>query len=332
MYVDTPGSNFVDMVRCDQKSVLMPKSFATKDIGKQIWEFKPRPDDVWVITYPKCGTTMTQELIWQMINLAKGGKLDSEKAKEFLFLRTPFLEMTSLVAELPPPPPSEAPEIAHRVHKLMSDQVAYTTELESPRVIKTHLPISMLNPDVVKTCKIIVVMRNPKDAAASMFHHERLLTNHNLKHDYPFDDYANGYTQGKAVYGDYFEWLKDALKQEKNEPNIKMVWFEDMKKDLESVINDIGDFIGHKVPADSMASLLSHMHIDNFRKNDAVNMKPLRGTVPDEVRENHNFIRKGVVGDGKSHFKSAEVEASFDDWVNKNNKDEDGNIIGYTSV
>ena len=37
------------------------------------------------------------------------------------------------------------------------------------------------------------------------------------------------------------------------------------------------------------------MHIDNFRKNDAVNFKPPKGTVPDEVRDNFNFIRKGKI-------------------------------------
>ena len=56
------------------------------------------------------------------------------------------------------------------------------------------------------------------------------------------------------------------------------------------------------------------------------------GSVSEQVRENFNFIRKGVVGDGKGHFRSSEVEALFDKWVNENNKDEEGNVIGYTAV
>ena len=124
---------------------------------------------------------------------------------------------------------------------------------------------------------------------------------------------------------------QDALKYQ-DKSNVKVIWFEEMRKDLTSVINGIGDFVGHHVPSDKLDSLLSHMHIDNFRKNDAVNMKPPPGSVPDEVRDKHTFIRKGKVGDGKGHFQSKEAEEFFDTWVNENNKDEDGKIIGYSAV
>ena len=90
-------SIMTDLVRCDQMEVMMPRVFADDNMGQRIWDLKPRPDDIWIATYPKCGTTMTQELVWQMINLAKGGQLDSVKAKEFLFLRVPFIEFTSIV-------------------------------------------------------------------------------------------------------------------------------------------------------------------------------------------------------------------------------------------
>ena len=121
------------------------------------------------------------------------------------------------------------------------------------------------------------------------------------------------------------------MKYTQNE-SVKLVWFEDMKKDMGAMIKDIGKFIGFQVPDDSVESLVTHMRIDNFKKNDAVNKKPPVGTVPDHVRENHNFIRKGIVGDGKSHFVSSVVEEEFDNWVLENNKDEDGNVIENTVV
>ena len=106
--------------------------------------------------------------------------------------------------------------------------------------------------------------------------------------------------------------------------SVKIVWYEDVKKDMVAKIKDIGEFIGFHVPEPKIESLVSHMRIDNFKKNDAVNLKPAAGTVPEHVRDNHSFIRKGIVGDGKGHFVSPEVEEEFDNWVRKNNKDDEG--------
>ena len=53
--------------------------------------------------------------------------------------------------------------------------------------------------------------------------------------------------------------------------------------------------MGHKVTDSQVQRLKKHLDIDCMKKNDAVNMKPVKGTVPDEVRDNFNFIRKGQV-------------------------------------
>ena len=69
------------------------------------------------------------------------------------------------------------------------------------------------------------------------------------------------------------------------------------------------------------------MNIDNFRKNDAVNQKPKKGTVPDNERDKFTFIRKGKVGDWKNHFKCEETLQKFNTWIEENNKDYEGKHI-----
>ena len=125
--------------------------------------------------------------------------------------------------------------------------------------------------------------------------------------------------------------MAEALKQKDN-PNVKIVWYEDMVRDLSKTIADLGEFTGHRVPEDKLAGLLDHMHIDNFRNNDAGSLKPPPGAAPEEVRAKWNFVRKGKVGDGKGHFTDSGVEAKFDAWVEANNKDADGQPIGYTAA
>ena len=45
-------------VRLQPSGVVMPREFAS--FQKMIAEFRVRPDDVWVASFPKCGTTWTQ--------------------------------------------------------------------------------------------------------------------------------------------------------------------------------------------------------------------------------------------------------------------------------
>ena len=48
---------------------------------------------MFVVTYPKCGTTWTQEMVWQILH---DFDTESAAAKESLMTRSPFLEMQAL--------------------------------------------------------------------------------------------------------------------------------------------------------------------------------------------------------------------------------------------
>lgn len=64
----------------------MPGRFL--DFAERIWKFQPLPTDIWIVTYPKSGTTLTQELMWQIAN---GVEVSSEESKSNIFLRVILL-------------------------------------------------------------------------------------------------------------------------------------------------------------------------------------------------------------------------------------------------
>ena len=102
-----------------------------------------------------------------------------------------------------------------------------------------------------------------------------------------------------------------------------------MRADLKGSIKELAQFTGYSLNDDQVAKLSDYCDIEKFKKNDAVNMKPPKGMVPDEVRENFNFIRKGQVGDWKNFFKNEENLTKWNQWIENNNGGPDKIPIKY---
>ena len=87
-----------------------------RDHHHLLTNIKVRKEDVWIVTFPKCGTTWTQELVWNIVNGVQVSRIP-----EPLFDRSPFIDI---------------PMIAQNV-----DGEEFYSKLEnmpSPRVIKVE--------------------------------------------------------------------------------------------------------------------------------------------------------------------------------------------------
>merc|ERR1719369_1692197 len=81
------------MVRLEPGRWLVPQAYTR--FADRIHNFKWRPGDVCIMTWPKCGTTWTQEIVWTMRH---NPNLDNPAADMNLFARSPFLEF-DMIAE-----------------------------------------------------------------------------------------------------------------------------------------------------------------------------------------------------------------------------------------
>ncbi len=55
---------------------VLPRFFASSDVLERIRDFEVRPTDVWIVTYPKSGTTLTQVTIsFNFVNKFSSGRL-----------------------------------------------------------------------------------------------------------------------------------------------------------------------------------------------------------------------------------------------------------------
>ena len=127
-----------------------------------------------------------------------------------LFVRTPFIEMEGLFTD---DMLNQGGELHHNqieidpeMMKAMFHTVDHAENLPSPRVIKSHLPIEMLPPNLLDTCKVIFVCRTPKDCCVSFYNHFMNFPEYKCKGE--FADYAELFLEGTVEFGNYWTMLK----------------------------------------------------------------------------------------------------------------------------
>lgn len=130
--------------------------------------FCSREDDVFVVTYPKAGTTWMQAILLLLIHEGDGSKVSPHPA---LQKQAPWLE-ASFKREEDPLMAGPRP---------MLDEESLE-QMEGPRrVFKSHAPFPLFpvhNTNLHTSTKIVYVTRNPIDVAVSLFHHSSSIPVH----------------------------------------------------------------------------------------------------------------------------------------------------------
>ena len=286
-----------------------------------------RSSDVWVVTYPKCGTTWTQELVWQVAN-----NVDLEGGKRDLGERFPFLEFDTLV-DIPWLYPGLWGHFMSFVfscyvwwtgfhlwsprtwwgYNSFADGIAAIPETER-RFIKSHLPLSLLPKNLITTAKVVYVARNPRDVMVSYYHHHKLIKAHGYVGDLP--NFAKRFTANQIMMGPFFPHIEEGWAL-KDHPNLLFLFYEDIKKDMKKVIMKVSKFLDSPLTEEQIEILEDHLNIKNFRNNPAVNLESAKGV--GFMEKEGNFIRKGEVGGWKKEFQEyPELEDLFNCWVERN--------------
>ncbi|XP_029832140.2 sulfotransferase ssu-1-like [Ixodes scapularis] len=299
---------------CKDVDGVLVNSFFSEENLRSALTYRPRPGDIFVATYPKCGTTWMQYIVYCIIN--KG--VPPRNHAEFM-LRSPFLELLGA-------------EAAERMQK--------------PGAIKTHMPFERL-----QTCahaKYIYVARNPYDCCVSYYYHKNVAPNPECQKA-SFDYFLRMFLEGRVTFGHYFHNLVSWY-EHRHDPNVLFLTFEDLKKDTASCVLKIADFLGKEhgraLREDDglLRKVLEMTQVENMKKvlnqdpkslfRELLSLPPDKALASAEVyrhilkdepetrRLRGDFIRKGVVGDYKSHF-SAEQLRFMKDWIAENTQGSD---------
>ncbi|KAF4516782.1 hypothetical protein B566_EDAN004621 [Ephemera danica] len=295
---------------------MLPSRYAEE--AADFYHFQPRHDDLWVVTFPRSGTTLTQELTWLLAN-----DCDFTTARKIpLVERFPFLEgsiqsdrrlMKEVLQMVRGNPVLEA--IAERYEK---SRVPDLIKTSSTRFIKTHLPFSLLPATLLRTAKVIYVARNPKDVVVSYYHHNRLLRALGYVGD--FQKYYNYLERDLLAWCPYWEHVREAW-QLRDHPNLLFLFYEDLVKNMSKTIQRIADFLGKSINEAQVSKIHgldgTGNNIENFRLNPSTNLdsEALPGL---RVEGEQNFIRKGEIDSWREEGFTSELTARADKWVQEN--------------
>ncbi|KAL1474200.1 hypothetical protein MTO96_038163 [Rhipicephalus appendiculatus] len=265
--------------------------------------YKPRDGDVFVASYPKCGTNWTHFIVYNILTRAKPVVHLAE------FRRAcPFIDANgSGVAEDP-----------LRTGPIM-----------------THSPLRVLQR--ASCAKYIYITRNPYDCVVSYYHFLKGITPKTIT-DISFERFLSLFLAGKLAYGDYFDHLLPWYNL-RDEANVLFVTYEQLKADTTGQILRIADFIGSDHGAmlrddgEILSKVLDSCSVQSMRKihNDnpeerVMKLSSLSRSTPasrDEDRkatplqsrqDGAGFVRKAVVGDWKNYF-TEELVAQTKAWI-----------------
>jgi hypothetical protein len=232
-------------------------------------ELEVRPTDVFISSYPRSGTTLTQWILYLLTH-------DEQPDPAHLTKVSPWFERSLAIGEL-----------------AGSDLERFP----SPRVFKSHLPRQWL-PD---GARYIYVERDGLDVLVSYFHFYRAY----LGFEGSLDEFHRRFMDGRVQYGSWFEHVAE-WRERASDPDVLIVRYEDMLSDRKASIERMVEFLGWQRDERRVDRAVIESSFDAMKRRESVfdhatALLLERGVSPE------SFLRAGESGRGPSELTDAQV-------------------------
>jgi len=232
-------------------------------------ELQVRPTDVFISSYPRSGTTLTQWILYLLTH-------DEQPDPAHLTQVSPWFERSLAIGEV------TAEDLGR---------------FPPPRVFKSHLPRQWL-PD---GARYIYVERDGLDVLTSYFHFYRAY----LGFEGTLDDFYRRFMDGRLQYGSWFEHVA-GWRERASDPSILIVRYEDLLSDRKTSIERIVEFLGWECDERTVDRAVVESSFDAMKRRESVfdhatALLLERGVSPE------SFVRAGKSGRGAGELTDAQV-------------------------
>lgn len=232
-------------------------------------ELEVRPSDVFLSSYPRSGTTLTQWILYLLAN-------EERPDPDHLTQVSPWFERSLAIGEL---------------------SAADLDRLPSPRIFKSHLPRAWL-PD---GARYIYVERDVRDVVVSYFHFYRAY----LGFEGSLDEFYARFMSGRVQYGCWFDHVA-GWREHSGDPDLMIVRYEDLLSDRRSSIQRIADFLDWERDERWLDRVVNESSFEAMKRRESIfdhatALLLERGVSPE------SFLRAGRVGAGEAELKEAQL-------------------------
>lgn len=220
--------------------------------------FQVRPDDVFLSSYPRSGTTWLQYLLHVLIHGRDTGFTHIAQV-------SPWYER-SLARGY-----ARAENFAR---------------LAGPRVFKSHLPYAWLP----KGARYVYAVRDGRDVAVS--YHQLYLSHLGSRDD--FDVFFERFMRGRLQYGSWFDHVA-AWQREAHRPAVHVVHYEQLSADLPRALKGLSAFLGLPRSEEELAEVARRCSFAAMR---AEEHRFDHATAPEQGGRSGSgaFVREGRIG------------------------------------
>ncbi|XP_071687429.1 cytosolic sulfotransferase 13-like [Rutidosis leptorrhynchoides] len=251
--------------------------------------FQANPNDIYLATLPKSGTTWLKALTFAIVN------------------RTKYKNNSLLAHPLLISNPHDC--LPHIENEVLRTRPTYV-DLSSPRLFATHIPYPLLPRSTIDYgCRIVYMCRNPKDVLISLFHFVNKLVE-KYYGQLTIEEVFERFSKGITPCGPYWDHVKSYYEASLEHPTrILFLTYENMMNNTENNVKHLAEFLGYPFTKDEQDNgvVQEIVKLCSFENLSEVNK---HGNVRDGPEKN-TFFRKGKVGDS-SNYLTSEMSAILD--------------------
>ena len=204
----------------EYEGVCGPPKVSSPEVFERAKNYQPRPEDVFVATQMRCGTTWMQQVVYEIVNRGKGDL--SDKGHGHLYAICPWIDGINSVSLEDAPLVGEPPT----------------------RIIKTHLPAKLC--PYSEQAKYIYVTRHPVSCFASIVDYNRTLLG-------PFmpdvDKMVDWFCSDRMYWLPWPEHVAGWWQWAQSRENVLFVHYEEMTKNFAAVLDRVAGFLGYQLTA-----------------------------------------------------------------------------------